>query len=92
MGVAVAPPLGPVGPVGPADPPPVNNVLLIYKPLLSTRIRSHVPAPINTVHTQAAAATNEPIIVLLIPVVNEHPALAPIAILLPVALLLYKAQ
>ena len=72
--------------------PPLNNVLLIYKPLLSTRIRSHVPAPINTVHTQAAAAVNEPIIVLLIPVVNALPASAPIAILLPVALLLNNEQ
>ena len=70
----------------------MNNELLIYRPVLSTRIRSQVPAPINTVHTQAAAVTNEPIIVLLIPVVNAAPAQAPIAILLPAALLAYKEQ
>ena len=64
---------------------PVDNtarVLLIYKPLLSTRMRSHAPAPINTVHWQVAAAGIVPIIVLLLPVVTALPAQKPTKILL----------
>jgi hypothetical protein len=62
----------------------IHNALLIYNPVLSTRIRSQVPAPINTVHTHPAAAGNEPITVLFIPLVIALPASEPIAIFPPV--------
>ena len=61
-----------------------HNALLIYNPLSSTRTRSHVPAPINTVHTHPADANNEPITVLFTPVVILLPASGPIAIFPPV--------
>jgi len=74
----------------PADPvyptPPVNGDPLMYRPVLSTRMRSQVPAPISTVHVQPAAAGKLPITVLLTPVVNAHPAQYPMATLPPVAL------
>jgi hypothetical protein len=78
-----------VNPVAPVEPFPLTiNELLTYKPVLSTRKRSHVPAPINNVHTHPAAAGNEPIIVLLVPVVIRHPLHNPRAmLLLPVVLL-----
>jgi len=65
---------------------------LTYNPLLSTLIRSQVPAPSINVQTHAAAAGKLPIIVLLTPVVIADPEQYPIAILLPVALLLYNEQ
>jgi hypothetical protein len=64
----------------------------MYKPVLSTLTRSHVPAPSNRVHTHPAAAGNEPIIVLFTPVVIETPAFAPIAMLLPVDEAEYNAH
>jgi hypothetical protein len=64
----------------------------MYKPVLSTFTRSHVPAPSRRVHTQPAPAVNEPITVLFIPVVIEAPAFAPIAMLLPVEVDPYKAH
>ena len=57
-------------------------MLLNQTPELLILNLSHVPAPINTVHTQAAPAGNWPITVLLAPVVIAHPAHVPIAMLL----------
>ena len=70
-----------------ADGAPPTSVLLIYNPLLSTRIRSQVPAPINTVHIHPAAPGKLPITVFSLPVVIKQPALSPIPMLLqPVVL------
>jgi hypothetical protein len=45
-------------------------------------MRSHVPAPINTVHTHPAAAIKPPMTVLLTPVVIAQPAQNPMPMLL----------
>jgi hypothetical protein len=54
----------------------------MYKPVLSTLIRSVDPAPIKTVLVNPDAPCNWPITVLLLPVVIEQPAHVPIAMLL----------
>ena len=64
---------------------------MTYNPVLSTLMRSHVPAPSNSVQTQAAPAIKLPIIVLFLPVVIAHPAHNPIPILLEPVLFLASA-
>jgi hypothetical protein len=77
--------------VGVAGEEAEKGAPLMYSPVLSTFTRSQVPAPSRSVHTHPAAAGNEPIIVLLLPVVIKHPPQAPIAMLLAPALIPYSA-
>ena len=53
----------------------------MQSPLLSTLIRSHVPAPINTVQFSEAEPGKHPITVLLFPLLIDVAAPTPIAIL-----------
>ena len=61
----VGPPDGPVAPVTPVAPipPPVNSAPLMHRPVLSTRMRSQVPAAMTTVLHRPAVPTMDPMIV-----------------------------
>ena len=85
-------------PVNPAPQPKKQRAhtspvpLFTTKQLASTRIRSVVPAPINTVLVRPAVPGRAPIIVLLAPVVISQPLLPPMAILIPPVVLLRSAK
>ena len=58
----IGPPDGPVAPVAPM-PPPVNSAPLMHRPVLSTRMRSQVPAAMTTVLHRPAVPTMDPMMV-----------------------------
>ena len=58
----IGPPDGPVAPVAPI-PPPVNSAPLMHRPVLSTRMRSQVPAAMTTVLQRPAVPITDPMMV-----------------------------